>query len=360
MMTYLDYNATAPLLPVVRERMSELMATPGNSSSSHSFGREAKKFLEDARTSLAATISAFPNEIIFTASATEANNWAINAFPNLHVLVSAVEHASVLKQSSTHIPVDADGLVNLVALDEMLAQGPALVSVMLVNNETGSIQPIAEIAALCEQHNSLLHCDAVQVIGRMPLDFSSLGVDLLTISGHKCGGPVGAGALVVKTGLEVPPMLRGGAQEMGRRAGTSNVPAIVGFAISAEQAKLPQELPRWREEMESTLAGYGARIYGSGAPRIGNTTCVSMPGVTSDVQLMHFDLEGIAISAGSACASGKVESSHVLRAMGVPEAEAVCAIRVSGGWGSTAQDYARFTAAWLKLAERISKQRKAS
>lgn len=355
---YLDYNATAPVRPEVRARMNSLLELPYNPSSVHAFGREAKKQMENARVTVATVIGAFPNEIIFTASGTEANNMALRGFGGKRILVSAIEHSSVLKAcDNEQIPVDASGVVNLSKLAGMLANQPAsLVSVMLANNETGVIQPIAEIAALCKKHGALLHCDAVQGLGKIPVDFGLLGADMLTLSAHKCGGPLGAAALVIKQNLAVQPLLRGGGQELGRRAGTENIAAIAGFAEAVERTDLKQmqALRDWMDDMEKEMAAEGATIFGTSATRLPNTTCVSMPGVSNEVQLIDFDLREFAVSAGSACSSGRIEPSHVLGAMGAEEM-AKFAIRISGGWRTTKNEIISFAKAWKQTYKRLSR-----
>lgn len=429
MPVYLDYNATAPIRPEALARMRELLALPLNPSSVHKFGREAKKHLETARKIIANAISAWPNEIIFTASGTEANATVLHGFPGRRILVSAVEHSSVLsilpyrgrsgvsqgegmigsaEQVSPHpngegiIPVIPSGLIDLSALDAILSGGgPALVSVMLANNETGVIQPICEVAETCKKYGALLHCDAVQGLGKIPVDFGALGVDMMTISGHKCGGPMGAAALVVRRDLAFAPLLTGGGQELGRRAGTENVAAIAGFAVAVEKFDFEHmgKLRGWLDVMEkaislslrervlsaarrvraSQLASpspsasafakasvYKSRhplpkgegiILGKLAPRLPNTSCMAMPGVSNEVQVMDFDLKGFALSAGSACSSGRIESSHVLSAMGVPKDVASCAIRISGGWATTRKNIEHFTQIWLETYQRLAAPR---
>ncbi len=393
---YLDYNATAPVRPEVIERMQGLLTVPANPSSVHKFGRAARKSLEDARKVVAEAVSAWPNEIIFTASGTEANAMALRGFPDRRVLVSAVEHSSVLKPSlrgsetteaiqkknwvaspsdrNDVIPVHSSGLLDLSALDAMLAadETPALVSIMLANNETGVIQPISDIADLCKKHGALLHSDAVQAFGKIPVDFGALSVDLMTISGHKCGGPVGAAALVVRKDLAIMPLLIGGGQELNRRAGTENIPAVAGFARAVELFDFGQmqKLRRWLDGMESVILSERKRIegslrsldfaqddnivFGKSAPRLPNTSCVAMPGVGQEVQLMDFDLKGFAVSAGSACSSGRIEVSHVLAAMGVDKGLAGNAIRISGGWATTEAEITAFTNAWRATCERLA------
>ncbi len=362
---YLDYNATSPLLPQVREVMEEVASLPLNPSSVHSYGRLAKKHLEDARKMLANYLSVWPDEIIFTASATEANNMALQAFPD-HVLgVAASEHSSVLniakeRADSIILPVDEHGLLKLDVLEAALQQYGAklLVSVMLANNETGVIQPIADIAKRVKAAGALIHTDAVQGFGKLPLDFNLLGVDILTLAAHKVGGPVGVGVLVVRNGLAIQPLLMGGGQEKRRRAGTENIPAILGMAKLV--ASLPQleHLREWKNRIEKQILNVSreTKIFGAGADRIANTICLTMPNISSETQLMNFDLAGICVSAGSACSSGRIESSHVLKAMGVSENEAATAIRISLGWGTTEMEVERFIEEWQKIYQRLNKK----
>lgn len=367
--TYLDYNATAPMRDPVRAAVCEVLQQPGNASSVHAEGRRARHIIEEARISIAETLNCFPGEIVFTGSATEANNMALRGLPCRRVLVSAVEHPSVLgaAEAVEHIPVDRQGVVRLEALEALLkrSEDPALVSVMLANNETGVIQPVRQIVALAHACGAMVHTDAVQALGRIPVSFSDLGVDMMTLSSHKCGGPVGAGVLVVKdnTGEEpLHPLLRGGTQENRRRAGTENIAAIAGMARAVELAAY--DMPRmrqvetWLHRMEQECQALGAVVFGAGAERLPNTTCLTMPGVNSSTQLMHFDLAGIAISAGAACTSGKVGQSHVLAAMGVEAGTAQRAIRVSAGWHTSEADIQRFTKEWKTLRDRVGKKAK--
>jgi cysteine desulfurase len=353
---YLDYNATAPLRPEVISVMHHLMALPLNASSVHSAGREAKKQLENARNIIADCISAWPNEVVFCGSGTEANNWALHAVGGRKIVVSAIEHSSVLKGATgkeQRIAVDSHGVVELAALNTLLAAGePALVSVMLANNETGVIQPIAEVSEICKKYGALLHCDAVQGVGKIPVDFGALGADMMTISAHKCGGPLGAAALIVRRDLAIQPLLTGGGQELGRRAGTENIAAIIGFAKAVELIDLGhmQLLRGWLQSLENA----GGVVFGTSVPRLPNTTCIAMSGVSSEVQLMNFDLKGFAVSAGSACSSGRVESSHVLDAMGAGQ-WAQNAIRVSGGWGTLQYNIEAFTKEWQNTYKRLVK-----
>jgi cysteine desulfurase len=359
---YLDYNATAPLRTQAHTRMLEVLAEPLNPSSVHRFGRDAKRHLEAARKTIADCIAAWPNEITFTASGTEANATALKGVAGRRLLVSAAEHSSVLKsaEGATRIPVDDRGLLDLAALEGLLQQegGGALVSVMLANNETGVIQPVREIAQLCRRHGALLHCDAVQAFGKIPVDFGVLGVDMMTLSAHKCGGAVGAAALVVRRELAFTPLLAGGGQELGRRAGTENVAAIASFAAAAEAGQnrdVMLALRQWLDAMEQDITEAGGVVIARQSPRLPNTSCVAMPGVSNEVQLMDFDLKGFAVSAGSACSSGRIEGSHVLAAMGVEKPLVSSAIRISAGWGTGRQELLQFAEVWKSTHARLRK-----
>lgn len=359
---YLDYNGTAPVRPEAVEKMREILSRPSNPSSAHSFGRAARKELEDARKVIAEHINAFTDEIIFTGTGTEANVTVLNGFPARRILVSTVEHSSVLKARDgvTKIPVDENGLVKLGALEKLLAADsqPALVSVILAGNETGVVQPIAEVAAICKKYDALLHSDAVQALGKIPVDFGKLGADMLTVAGHKCGGPIGAAVLVARRGLPFQPLMKGGEQEMNRRAGTINVAVVAGFAKAIELFDLDhmKRLRGWMDAMEKEFEKNGAIVFGKKAPRLPNTARVAMPGVANETQLIDLDLKGFAISAGAACSAGRIEASHVLVAMGVPEETAKCAIRISGGWATTEKNIQDFTAAWKQTCDRLMKK----
>lgn len=366
-MMYLDYNATAPVFPEVADVMRDTLCEPANASSVHAVGRKAKQVLEGARERVAHLLGVFANEVVFTASGSEANNMALRAVADRPLLVGATEHASVLKTAERWggdtLSVDANGLVDLEVLEfKLKALGkPALVSVMLVNNETGVIQPMAEIAKLVHAYDGLVHCDAVQALGKITVDFGLLGADMMTLCGHKCGGPVGAGVLVVRNNLAVKPIVVGGGQELGRRAGTENIPAIVGLALAFEKAnkrEWVESADGWVRAMEADIhaAAPNAVIVGRCAPRVANVSCILMPDVLSETQLMTFDLEGICVSAGSACSSGRIEPSHVLRAMGLDEQQAACAIRVSVGWDTEESDILSFTEAWKKTYMRLAKK----
>jgi cysteine desulfurase len=357
---YLDYNATSPMLPVVRETIEELAVLPLNPSSVHRYGQMARQRMEAARKTLAEYLSVWADEIIFTASATEANNMALRAVQGRKLAVAATEHSSVLQVALSQadaiiLPVDSHGILQMDALEKILAQegqGRLLVSVMLANNETGVIQPLAEIAKKVHQAGGLLHCDAVQAIGKIPVDFNLLGADMLTLSAHKAGGGIGVGALVVRNSLHIKPLLFGGGQEKLRRAGTENVAAIAG--LGAWIAAMPNlaHLAKWREQLEQAIlaASPDAMMMGKDAPRVPNTSCIMMPHVSSEVQLIRFDLEGICVSAGSACASGRITPSHVLQAMGVAKEHANSALRISMGWATTEAEVLRCTEVWKQIA----------
>lgn len=362
---YLDHNATTPLRRVAADAVSAAMALYGNPSSVHAFGRAARKVVEDARERVAALASAHPEDVVFTSGGTEANNLAIRGCGHARILASAIEHPSVLEAADgiETIPVNACGVVDLVALRGMLERPrpPALVSLMLANNETGVVQPVAEAAALAHEYGALIHCDAVQAAGRLPLDFAALGVDLLTLSAHKMGGPKGSGALIVGERVRLEPIIRGGGQERSRRSGTENLPGIAGFGAAAEQAALDLagggEIARLRGFLERRISEeiQEARIVAQDAERLPNTSCLALPGVPSEIQVMALDLDGVAVSAGSACSSGKVKPSHVLRAMGLPDEIAACAIRVSLGPENGEADILRFVAAWKAVAVRAGR-----
>ena len=370
---YLDYNATAPIKPEVVTAVSETMMLAGNPSSVHGFGRDVRKRIEDAREQIAALIGCSPPELVFTAGGTEANNTALSGAGRRVLIVSAIEHPAVLRTAEAvaeeHIvlPVDGEGLLDMASLDKALAaHGPeALVSVMLANNETGVIQPVAEIAARATAAGALVHCDAVQAPGRIPVSFAGLGVDMMSIAAHKFAGPKGIGALVVRSGLEIAPLIHGGGQERGLRGGTENAAGIVGFGTAAQLAQgdlaRAGEIAALRDRMESRLRETepDVVIFSQGAERLPNTSCLTMPGVQSETQVMGLDLAGVAVSAGSACSSGKVEPSHVLRALGAADAVGGCAIRVSMGWATTEEESERFLGTWRALYAGLTNRWKA-
>ncbi len=364
---YLDYNATSPVRPEVVEAMQLAMQHPTNASSVHALGRKARQQVEDARSVVADFVSAWANEVIFTSSGSEANNHVLRAFADRPILVAATEHPSVLttaqRLGGDILPVDAQGMVQLDVMEAKLkALGrPALVSVMLANNETGVIQPINEISRIAKQYDALVHSDAVQAVGKIDVDMGVMGVDMLTICGHKCGGPIGVGALVVRNDLSIKPFITGGGQELGRRAGTENVPAILGFARMLELVRdrsHMRDVENWMADMEAEITRFApeATVFGDQVARLPNTCCITMPNVSSETQLMSFDLEGFALSAGSACSSGRMATSPVLLAMGADEEIAANAIRISAGWQTQQSDLAAFVSAWKKTYTRLAKK----
>lgn len=356
---YLDHNATSPLRPEAREAVLETLACGGNPSSVHADGRAARKRLEDARERIARRLGVAPARIVFTSGGTEADNLALHQVEG-PVLVSAIEHPAVLeaRPDALRIPVTPEGVVDLAALGTLLQEHrPQLVAVMLANNETGAIQPVAEVARLVHAAGALLHVDAVQAPGRIPLAPDGLGADLLALSAHKIGGPVGIGALVVRDGLELRPLLRGGGQERRRRSGTENVAGACGMAAALDAASDEEALRirKLRDEMEAALEREvpDVQILARSVPRLPNTSCIALPGVDATTQLVRLDLDGISVSAGSACSSGKIGRSHVLAAMGVPPGIARGAIRVSLGWSTTADDILRFVRAYTAMARAL-------
>lgn len=362
---YLDYNATAPLRPAVAQAMAASMLTCGNASSIHASGRKARKKVESARLEIAGFIGAIANQIIFTSGGTEANNTAIQCTGRKQILVSAIEHDSVrlVNKNAEIIPVDHNGVVRLDSLEQMLAANaePALVSVMLANNETGVIQPVKQIVEIAKKYGALVHTDAVQAIGKMPIDFTQLGVDLMTIAAHKSGGPQGIGALVFTDAVPLTALIRGGGQERSRRSGTENVIAIAGFGAMIQELKqkMPAEIlamRRLQQQLETAIARNSAmKVIASDVQRLPNTTCLIWPAMKSDMQLMRLDMAGVAVSAGSACSSGKIKPSHVLQAMGYGADTADCALRVSAGWNSGASDIEEFLVNYLSLDQNYSK-----
>jgi cysteine desulfurase len=357
---YLDYNATAPLKPTARGAMVDWLGRVGNASSVHGYGRAARQAIEAARISVSSMVGAEPAQVVFTSSGTEANNLALRGFPGRMVLASAVEHPSVLRLAATEIPVDRHGRLHLGELDRILvtADRPCLLSLMLANNETGVIQPVADATRIAHDHGALVHCDAVQAPGRVGLSMEELGVDLMSLSAHKLGGAQGVGALVLRPGVELNPLLIGGGQESGRRAGTENVAAVAAFGVAVlemdgDLARVDR-LGALRDRLEHDIVAIAPEVvvFGQAVARLPNTSCLAMPGVSAEIQLMSFDLAGIAISAGSACSSGKIGASHVLAAMGVAPDLARQAIRVSLGASTDDAAIDRFVQVWSDLYHR--------
>jgi cysteine desulfurase len=373
---YLDWNATAPLRPEAREAMAAACDLSGNPSSVHAEGRHARRLVEDARAGVARAAEALPRNVVFTSGGTEANALALtpglrrDSAPSVErLLVSAIEHASVLAggrfpaDTIGMIGVTSAGLLDLDRLRALLQNGPpALVSVMLANNETGAVQPVAEAAEIVHAAGGLLHVDAIQALGKIPFDIKGLNADLITISGHKIGGPKGMGAVILAEGVRgLEPLLRGGGQELGRRAGTENVAGIAGFgaAVRAAMDSLENDAIRienLRNRLEKGLRQTpGAIVFSGDVPRLPNTTLFSVPGMRAETAVIGFDLEGIAVSSGSACSSGKVQPSHVLKAMGFGPEIAQGAVRLSLGWSTSSADIDRCLEAWRKLAGTLLK-----
>jgi cysteine desulfurase len=354
MRAYLDHNATSPLRPRAKAAMVAAMDVGGNASSVHGEGRAARKLLSEAREKLALWFGCLPQMMTFTSGGTEANNMALRGVAVERILVSAVEHHSVLAAAKASgkiveiIPVDKFGRVELSALQKMLTGPQALVSVMIANNETGVIQNIDEIAKRVHAVGSLLHVDAVQAVGKRQVNFGLLGVDMMTVAAHKVGGPTGIGALIIRDGLVVEPLLQGGGQELRRRAGTENLVNIAGFAALADETQL--DTYELTDKLEAALED--ATIFSDGVERLCNTTNFALPGMNAETLLMNFDLEGVALSSGSACSSGKVAASHVLSAMGVSPELSKAAIRISTGWNTTVEDINHFISAWRKISKR--------
>ena len=362
--TYLDWNATAPLRPEARDACIAALDVVGNPSSPHAHGRLARAIVEDAREQVAALVGARPAEVVFTSGGTEANNAVLAAGWDMIVL-SGVEHVSVLaparagKARVVEMPVARNGVVRMdasIAADT--AAGRSLLSLQMANNETGVIQPVAEVAAAAKAQGFFVHTDAVQAVGRIPVDLRELGVDYLTLSAHKIGGPKGVGALVIHERASLPTFISGGGQERRRRAGTENVAAIAGFGAAANAAQRDlarmKQVAALRDRLEGQVRAItpDAVMIGAEAARLPNTTNIGLAGANAETLVIALDLAGVAVSAGAACSSGKVGTSHVLEAMGFEKTVARAAIRVSLGWSSTERDVTAFVEAWGRVAAR--------
>ena len=375
---YLDWNATAPLRPQARAAMLAALDAVGNPSSVHAEGRAARRLIEEARERVAALVGAEPRNVVFTSGGTEANMLALAPVPadgatRGRLLVSAIEHPSVLAggrfppAAVERLPVTGDGRIDLAALEHRLAElnGRALVSLMLANNETGVVQPVSQAARLTHEAGGVLHVDAVQAVGRIACDINALGADLLTLSGHKIGAPKGVGALV-RRDAAVPfpdPLIKGGGQERGLRAGTENVAGIAGFGAAAAAARAAlaadgarMAMLRDRLELGLKAACPEVVIFGAGTERLPNTTLFAVAGMKAETAIIAFDLEGVAVSSGAACSSGKVQPSHVLAAMGVPPPLARAAVRVSLGPTTTEFEIDGLIRAWIKVSAALLKE----
>lgn len=382
---YLDHNATSPLRPTARVAMADSLSQPGNPSSVHAEGRAARNLIERAREQVAALVGVTARCVIFTSGATEANAHALS--PTIEIggravhfgalLVSAVEHPSARAggrfpaEAIETISVDREGMVDLAEIESALASHSAagrstLVSVMAANNETGVIQPIAEVARRVQGAGGVLHSDAVQAAGKIPFDVVSSGADLISISSHKLGGPQGVGALIVRDeGIRVPSLLRGGGQERGARAGTENVAAIAGFGAAADEAyrALTAETGRLSDLRDAAEIGIRAVapdvvVIGAGVERLPNTLCFAVPGIAAETAIIAFDLEGVALSAGAACSSGKAGPSSALKAMQVAPEVASGAMRLSIGWDTNESDISRFLEVWKRVYLNLGQRRR--
>lgn len=361
-MTYLDANASEPVRPSARAAMLAALETTGNPASVHAAGRAARRMLEGAREQVAACFGAAAAGVVFTSGGTEANALALHGLgAGRRLVIGATEHDAVRAAApgAAILPVDRHGVAELGALAGLLAEEPALLCLMLANNETGVLHKMAEAAALCRAHGALLHVDAVQAAGRMAVNLAALGADSLAISGHKLGGPQGAGALLLAGEPRLAPLIAGGGQERGRRGGTPALPAIAGLAAASEEAVATPDnqdrLAGLRDMIEAAAVAAGAVVMGAGAARLGNTSCLALPGVRADTQVIALDLAGFQVSAGAACSSGRVATSHVLAAMGMG-ALAGAAVRVSLPWNAAAEDAQRFASAYVEMAGRLTRR----
>jgi cysteine desulfurase len=362
---YLDANATEPLRPTARAAMLAAFEVTGNPSSVHGAGRAARRILEDARESIAGRFGGRAADLVFTSGGTEANALAVHALgrnapgSGRRLIIGATEHDAIRAAAAGAdiLPVDANGVADLAALERLLQGGPALVCLMMANNETGVIQPVREAAALCRAAGAVLHVDAVQAAGRVDVDFAGLGADSMALSSHKLGGPAGAGALLLagSSAAQVTPLIAGGGQERGWRGGTQPVAVIAGFAAAALAERNHDGQAALRNAIEAAAIGAGATVLGAGAPRLPNTSCIALPGVRADTQVIALDLAGMRVSAGAACSSGKVARSHVLEAMGLG-ALAGEAIRVSLPWNVRPEDAKAFIDAYQSMATRLARR----
>ncbi len=378
MRVYLDYNATTPLRPEVKTAMLAALEVCGNASSVHAEGRHARSMVEAARRDVAALVRVTADNLTFTSGGTEANALALrgavvggaqSGARISRMVISEIEHESVRANAAlceeanaglrvSVCPVTPNGQIDLDELRRVLMEGKgrALVSLMAVNNETGVVQPVARAVGIAREYGALVHCDGVQAAGRVSLDIAEMGVDYLTLSAHKLGGPQGAGALVMKDDVPFVPQVRGGGQEFGRRAGTESVVALAGFGAAAKLAASEvSEMQAWasrRDALERQLRGAGGVVFGAEVDRVANTICVAAPGVPAETMVIALDLDGFAVSAGAACSSGKVSRSHVLAAMTVEPDLAACAIRVSFGWNTKGEELRDFAEAWTRIVRR--------
>lgn len=365
MNVYLDHNATTHARACAREAALKAIDLSGNASSVHDAGRRAKAVLDRARAQVANLADVGSREVVFTSGGTEANNLALKAFGAMPLLVSAIEHPSVLnvRKDATIIPVGPDGCLNLDALEQLLTgnEVPMLVSVMAANNETGVIQPIEDVVSLARKHGAMVHSDAVQAAGK--IDSAWQQADLVTLSGHKLGGIQGAGALIVRKHISLKAVMGGGGQELGMRPGTEALPAIAAFGAAANEAVNDDlaGVASWRDALEHEMlaAAPDAVVLGREAERLANTLCIAHPRIDAETMVMSFDLAGVAVSAGSACSSGKMAASHVAVAMG-HDGLARNAVRLSLGWSTTQEDCLRAAAVWKDIVTRFEERHRAA
>lgn len=367
MSVYLDYNASSKVRPQAIEAALKALKMGGNASSIHGPGRAARAMIEDARGAVADLVGAIPGQVTFTSGGTEANNLAImsaKASGIERLIVLSTEHESIIataQASGLQVlswPVDGLGLADLDWLQAILADGtPSMACLAMANSETGVIQPIGAVTALTGPAGAWLHVDAVQTVGKLAIDFQSMGADTLSLSGHKVGGPQGSGALVASGRINLVRIQHGGGHERGRRAGTENLSGIVGFAAAA-RASQPNVLAHqalWRDAAAERLKAAGAVVMGEGAPRLPQTLFIAMPGFGSELQVMSLDLAGYAVSAGAACSAGKVTGSAVIKAMG-REDLANFTLRISGGWDTTEADWQGFAEVWVQAYARVARR----
>lgn len=369
---YLDHNATAPVRVEARNAAIAALGLVGNPSSVHAEGRAARAIVEEARENVARLVGAKPAEVVFTSGATEANNWAISRGWD-HILVAGIEHDSVLAPAKacgaqiTTLAAGRDGVVAVETIARSLPEGSmrrsqTLVALQWANGETGVLQPVAAAAAAARDRGAAFHCDAVQAAGRVAIDFAALGADSLSLSAHKIGGPKGVGALVIRDGASIPPMILGGGQERRHRAGTENVPGVAGFGVAAKAAAndlaAAERIRGLRDRLEQGVRAITpqAVVIGEEADRLCNTSCIALPSASAQSLVIQLDLKGIAVSAGSACSSGKVGASAALDAMGIAPQLARGAIRVSFGWNSSERELEHFLTAWAGIAAEAARR----
>ncbi len=361
-MAYFDNNATAPLKDTAYERMVNILKETGNASAVHTNGRAMRKHIEDARAEVAVLIGCEPEDIIFTSGGTESIVTAMSLFRGEPTVISSIEHSAVYANApdAPQIPVSADGVMDVAAAESIIKQHrPKMISIIMASNETGVIQPVRAIADIAHAHDCLVHVDAVQSAGKIPIIWDEVGADYMSISAHKIGGPQGIGALIKAAGKPVPKLMTGGSQERRQRGGTENVAGIAGFgaaAIKTHKDMHHLEATRaMRDEIEAHILSTSntVKIWGRGAARVPNTIMLTLAGVPSETQVMIMDLCGVAVGSGAACSSGSMKPSRVLMAMGCPEEEAKCCMRVSLGWANTAEDVAAFKTAWSDMISKL-------